>query len=84
VRARDDASRAVQEFLSGQSDLAALARWVQVEGRAVYAGRDDAARELVDKARMTIDAVVRARVPPERAREHLRDLLAPPPDRSAR
>jgi hypothetical protein len=42
----------------------------------VYASRDDETQELVDKARRTIDGVLKGLVAPEAAREHLRRLIA--------
>ena len=72
---RTDARQQVDAFLAG-GDIGALYRWVTVNRRAVYAGRDDEAQELVDKARQTIDGVLKGLVAPDAARDHLRGVLA--------
>jgi hypothetical protein len=72
---RADARRQVDAFLAG-GDIGALFRWVTANRKAVYAGRDDETRELVDKARQTIDVVLKGLVAPDAAREHLRGLIA--------
>jgi hypothetical protein len=72
---RADARAHVDRFLA-DGDIAALLRWVTANRRAVYAGHDDETRELVDKARTTIDGVLKGLVPPEKAPDHLRGLIA--------
>jgi hypothetical protein len=57
---RAEAQRRVDRFLAG-GDIAALLRWVTANRQAVYAGRDTETRELVDKARATIDGVLTSR-----------------------
>ena len=72
---RADAQREVDRFLAG-GDIAALLRWVTAHRQAVYAGRDTETQELVDKARTTIDGVLKGLIRPEVARDHLRGLIA--------
>lgn len=78
---RAEAQRQIDEFLA-RGDLGALLRWVSANRKAVYAGRDNETQALVDKARATIDAVLKGHVAPEAARQHLRTLLQPPRDTS--
>jgi hypothetical protein len=63
--------------VAGTTDLGPLARWVNDNTRRVNAGGDDTTRELVGKARLTIDAFLHGRVTHEGARDHLARLLAP-------
>ncbi|HEV8633307.1 MAG TPA: hypothetical protein VG370_03570 [Chloroflexota bacterium] len=63
--------------MAGTTDLGPLARWVNDNTRRVNAGGDDTTRELVGKARLTIDAFLHGRVTHEGARDHLARLLAP-------
>ena len=72
---RIGAKQQVDAFLAG-GDIGTLFRWVSANRRAVYAGRDTEAQELVNKARRTIDAVLKGQIAPEMARDHLRGLLA--------
>ena len=76
---RTEAQRAIDAFMAN-GDLGALLRWVNANRKAVYAGRDSEAQALVDKARATIDAVLKGSLTPENARQHLRNLLQPPRD----
>lgn len=64
---RNSVRQAVDEFLK-RGDLAALFKWVNANKAAVYQSRDDDARELVDKARATIDAVLKGHIQPPEAR----------------
>lgn len=71
---RNSVRQAVDEFLK-RGDLAALFKWVNANKAAVYQSRDDDARELVDKARATIDAVLKGHIQPPEARGHLERAL---------
>ena len=77
VELREEATRLTNEFVAGTTDLGPLARWLEANTRRVNAGGDDATRELVGKARLTIDAFLHGRVTHEGARDHLARLLAP-------
>jgi len=59
------------------TDIGALARWVNDNARRVNAGGDDTTRDLVGKARLTIDAFLHGRVTHQGARDHLARQLAP-------
>ena len=72
---RTDAKQQVDAFLAG-GDIGMLWRWVTANRRAVYAGRDSDTQRLVDSARQTIDGVLKGRLEPELARDHLRRLIA--------
>jgi hypothetical protein len=72
---RAEAKRQVDGFLAG-GDIGTLFRWVTANRKAVYAGRDDETQELVDKARQTIDGVLKGLVEPDAARDHLRRLMS--------
>ena len=79
---REEATQRTNDFLAGETELGPLARWVGANTRRVNAGGDDATRELVGKARLTIEAFLHGRVTHQGAREYLARLLAPgrPPD----
>jgi hypothetical protein len=77
VELREEAIKLVNGFVAGTTELGPLARWVTANTRLVNAGGDDATRELVGKARLTIDAFLHGRVTQQGAREHLAALLAP-------
>jgi hypothetical protein len=70
-----DARQQIDEFLAG-GDIGTLFRWVTANRRAVYASRDTETQELITKARWTIDGVLKGLVAPDRARDHLRGLIA--------
>lgn len=72
---RAAARQQAESFLAGQTQLRDMFRWVDANRRAVYEGRDDETRTLVDKMRATIEAVLRGRIDEPGAREHLRTLM---------
>jgi hypothetical protein len=74
---RAEATRRIDDFVAGSTDLGSLARWVGANTRHVNAGGDDATRELVGKARLTIDAYLHGRVAEQGARDYLAQLLTP-------
>jgi hypothetical protein len=74
VDLRAEAKSRVDEYLAG-GDIGALLRWITANRREVYATRDADTQELVDKARQTIDGVLKGHVAPENARAHLQGLL---------
>ena len=77
VELREAATQRVEGFVGGTTDLGRLARWVEANTRRVNADGDDATRELVGKARLTIEAFLHGRVTHQGAREYLARLLAP-------
>jgi hypothetical protein len=77
VELRREAAQGVDDFVAGKTDLGPLARWVGANTRRINADGDDATRELVGKARLTIDAFLHGRVTLQGARDHLARLLAP-------
>jgi hypothetical protein len=74
---RQEATQRVDDFVAGKTELGPLARWVSANARRVNAGGDDVTRELVAKARSTIEAFLHGRVTDRGARDHLARLLAP-------
>ena len=72
---RASARQQADAFLAGDIQLRDLFRWVDANRRAVYEGRDDDTRSLVDKMRATIEAVLRGRIEEPGARDHLRMLM---------
>jgi len=77
VELRQEARQRVDAFVAGTTDLGPLARWVGANTRRVNAGGDDATRELVGNARLTIAAFLHGRLTHQGARDHLAGLLAP-------
>jgi hypothetical protein len=73
---RQQATRLVDDFVAGTSELGPLARWISANTRRVNADGDDATRELVGNVRLTIDAFLHGRVSHQGARDHLARLLA--------
>jgi hypothetical protein len=73
---RQQATQIVDDFVAGKSELGPLARWVSANTRRVNADGDEATRELVGNARLTIDAFLHGRVTHQGARDHLARLLA--------
>jgi hypothetical protein len=75
VEFRHSARQLADDFLASRTDLGSVLRWIEANRKSIYASQDAEARELVDRLRQTVQAVLHGRIEHTQARDHLRNLM---------